>query len=230
MEKQAAAQILSRVLADTAVLTVKTQNVHWHVSGLDFYGVHKLTEEQYGGLFAAQDELAERIRSLGQMAPATMAGYLKLARMQEGASGDAGAMVAELASAHESMAKDLQQDISSLEKMGDLGSQDILIRRIQEHDKAAWVLRSVLAPAAQAVRPAVASAPAKTEPEVTKVPVAETKKAVKPEKKKAKKPKKEKPQPAAKPKPAPAPVRETPVVASSNGSGRRRLFGVKADG
>lgn len=230
MDKRAAAQILARVLADTAVLTVKTQGVHWNVSGGDFYSIHKLTESQYEDLFAAQDELAERIRALGAPAPATMAEFLKLTRLAEGVKGNAWEMVGDLVFANEALATGLLADIAALEKAGDPGSQDILVRRVQAHDKSAWLLRSTLAdaPAAEP-KPAAAPKPAPTAEAAPVTPaVSEVKKEPKAEKKKDKKPKKEKS--AAKPASKPEPVRENPVAAINIGGGRRRLFGVKADG
>jgi starvation-inducible DNA-binding protein len=229
MDTKAAAASLGRVLADSYVLMLKTQNVHWHVVGGAFVGVHTLTEQQYGELFLAVDEIAERIRALGETAPGTMADYLKLARLKEGLGGaDDAAMVGGLVDAHSTMSDLLRKEISSLGGMDDYGSEDLLVQRLRFHEKSAWMLRSILEQigAAKLVAPVKVAAPAVA----VDTPKVEVKKEAKPAKKekKAKKAKAE-PEVIAK-KEEPVTKKAEAVVASNNGGGRRRLFGVKADG
>lgn len=230
MDTKASAASLGRVLADSYVLLLKTQNVHWHVVGGAFVGVHTLTEQQYNELFLAVDEIAERIRALGAAAPGTMADYLKLARLQEGLGGaDDASMVRGLVAAHSTMSDLLRKEIDIMDDLDDYGSEDLLVQRLRIHEKSAWMLRSILEQIG-----AVNVAPVKAEAPVTEAPKVEVKKEAKPVKKEKKKEKK-----AAKPVVA-APVavavpktaekKSEPVVASNNGSGRRKLFGVKADG
>jgi|GEM_PF-236300 len=227
MDTKAAAQSLGRVLADSYVLLLKTQNVHWHVVGGAFVGVHTLTEQQYNELFLAVDEIAERIRALGAAAPGTMADYLKIARLKEGLGGaDDASMVRGLVDAHAEMSDLLRKEIDIMDDLDDYGSEDLLVQRLRVHEKSAWMLRSILEQisAVKAVAPAVEKA----------APV-EVKKESKPEKKE-KKAKKVKAEPEIAPKKEVplankgAEKKAEPVVASSNGGGRRKLFGVKADG
>jgi starvation-inducible DNA-binding protein len=69
--KRGCAAVLSKVLADTFVLYLKTHNFHWNVEGLQFRGLHEMFEEQYRNLWDSIDDIAERIRALGQLAPGT---------------------------------------------------------------------------------------------------------------------------------------------------------------
>ncbi|MFM9874242.1 MAG: Dps family protein [Fimbriimonadaceae bacterium] len=233
MDTKAAAASLGRVLADSYVLLLKTQNVHWHVVGGAFVGVHTLTEQQYNELFLAVDEVAERIRALGAAAPGTMADYLKLARLKEGLGGaDDASMVRGLVDAHAEMSDLLRKEIDIMDDLDDYGSEDLLVQRLRVHEKAAWMLRSILEQigAVKAVAPAKVAAPAAAKVEVA--PKVEVKKEAKPAKKekKAKKAKAEPEVAAKKEVPVPVAKKAEPVVASNNGSGRRKLFGVKADG
>jgi starvation-inducible DNA-binding protein len=82
-DRKKLAASLSRALAETYVLYLKTQGFHWNVVGPLFYGMHKLTEAQYEDLAEAVDALAERIRALGHPAPATFAEFLKLSKIKE---------------------------------------------------------------------------------------------------------------------------------------------------
>src|SRR5438445_12264124 len=105
--RQAVADTLGKLLAETYVLYVKTQNFHWNVIGPRFPYLHTLFQQQYEELSAATDEIAERIRALGHHAPGTMAEFLKLASVKEPAAGlDADAMVAALAADHETVLRE----------------------------------------------------------------------------------------------------------------------------
>jgi starvation-inducible DNA-binding protein len=137
---------LSRALAETYVLYVKTQGFHWNVVGPLFYGLHKLTEAQYADLAAAADELAERIRALGHPAPAGFGEFLKLSAIAESASRmSAEDTVAALVSDHETVARTFRGLAGTADKAGDVVTADLLTKRIHAHEEAAWMLRSIVA-------------------------------------------------------------------------------------
>lgn len=136
-------QALKAFLADTYVLMAKTQACHWNATGATFFGLHKLTEAQYNELFAAVDELAERLRAIGTEAPNGLAEMLALATVQEADSvdgtKDALAMLAADNTAISARAKEVAE---AADEAGDLATHDMLVGRIAAHDKAAWLLRS----------------------------------------------------------------------------------------
>jgi starvation-inducible DNA-binding protein len=137
---------LSRVLAETYVLYVKTQGFHWNVVGPLFYGLHKLTEEQYRNLAAAVDEIAERIRALGHPAPASFAEFTALSSISEMKDlQSADAAVRELAHDHEQIARTLRETAEIADEFKDKASADMLTGRLKAHEHMAWMLRSLVA-------------------------------------------------------------------------------------
>ena len=140
------AEGLSRALSDTYVLYVKTQGFHWNVVGPLFHGLHKLTEEQYTALAEATDELAERIRALGHPAPAGLAVFMKMTRLEE-MDGQLSAeqMATALVADHETVSRSFRELVGAAEKAGDVVTADLLTRRIEAHEEAAWMLRSIVA-------------------------------------------------------------------------------------
>lgn len=144
--RKAVAEGLSRLLADTYTLYVKTHGFHWNVTGPLFPMLHGLFEAQYTDLAAAADEIAERIRALDLPAPASFAQFGKLAAVKEQPRIPAAErMVAELAGDHETAAATARRVVALAQKAGDEASADLAIGRISVHDKAAWMLRSSLA-------------------------------------------------------------------------------------
>lgn len=141
-------QVLGQLLADEYILYTKTRNYHWNVIGAHFSDYHKLFEGQYEGLSDDIDEIAERIRSLGGMTPATLSEFLKNTRLQEhpGKYHDAKTMVSNLLSDHERIIKTLRIDVESCAtKYHDAGTQDFLTGLMEDHEKTAWMLRSITA-------------------------------------------------------------------------------------
>jgi starvation-inducible DNA-binding protein len=140
------AEQLKTYLADTYLLLAKTQACHWNARGPNFIGIHKLTEEQYNELFAAIDELAERVRALDTDAPFSLAEMLRLATLEEATQvhglDDAIRMLVTDNKAMSERARDLALDA---DEQDDLVTHDMLVARIEVHDKAAWLLRSNLA-------------------------------------------------------------------------------------
>lgn len=137
---------LSRVLADTYTLYLKTHNYHWNVVGPMFHSLHAMFEVQYNELALAVDEIAERIRALGELAPATYREFAQLASVSEDEDRpDASEMIRRLVAAHEVTARTLRQVLPVTEAAGDQVSTDLCVRRLDVHEKTAWMLRSLLA-------------------------------------------------------------------------------------
>jgi starvation-inducible DNA-binding protein len=136
---------LSRVLADTYTLYLKTHNFHWNVEGPMFNTLHLMFMDQYTELWNALDAIAERIRSLGFPAPGTNTEFAKLTSIDETAGvPDALDMVRVLVSGHEAVARTVRAAFPAAEKAGDESTCDLFTQRLQVHEKTAWMLRSLL--------------------------------------------------------------------------------------
>jgi len=145
-ETQKVSQALSNVLADTFTLYLKTHNFHWNVVGPRFHTLHLMFEEQYNELWLAGDAIAERIRALGCVAPGSYREFSKLTYLQEAeAVPSATEMIAELLSDHETSARTARWALSVARTAVDAPTEDLLIQRVMAHEKAAWMLRSMLA-------------------------------------------------------------------------------------
>lgn len=143
---EAVATVLGTVLADSYQLFIKTQGVHWNVAGASFFGLHQLTEAQYGELYAAVDEIAERIRALGHKAPASYTTYGKLSRItDEDKATDAGQQVAMLMRDNATVCKSLREALDVAEDHDDIVTSDLLTRRLGQHEKNVWMLRMQIA-------------------------------------------------------------------------------------
>ena len=140
------ADALADVLADTYRLIFKTHAYHWNVTGPLFYSIHKLTEEQYEDMFAAADELAERIRSIGRLAPMRMAEIMDRSQSADPEEmPSAGEMVEDLAKDHERLAHRLHALIELVEGRRDPVTEDLATERSAFHEQAAWMLRAIAA-------------------------------------------------------------------------------------
>jgi starvation-inducible DNA-binding protein len=143
--RQKVAAALSQVLADSYTLYLQTHNFHWNVTGPQFAQLHALFETQYTALAAAVDEVAERIRAVGHRAPGSYREFGKLARVPEAeGTPKADEMVAILAKANETVSQSAREALAPAQDAGDEATADILIQRMQTHDKNAWMLRSIL--------------------------------------------------------------------------------------
>lgn len=139
------AESLNRVLADTYSLMALTHLAHWNVEGDGFFQLHEAFGAQYTALFEAADEIAERIRALGHYAVGGLLTLGKLAGLEEfKAPMSQRDYVAALLAAHEKTIGDLTLARTLSETAGDLETQDLLIGRIQAHQKTAWMLKSFL--------------------------------------------------------------------------------------
>lgn len=137
---------LSVLLADSYILMLKTQNYHWNVTGPHFVGLHTMFQGQYEELFASVDELAERLRALGEKAPGSFADFAKLAKVKEETGHPAANdMIQNLADDHETLAADADALLKAATEIGDDATGDMAIERMQAHQKTAWMLKAHLA-------------------------------------------------------------------------------------
>lgn len=144
---QSVADALSKILADETVLYIKTKNAHWNIEGTDFYDKHKFFESQFGQLDEIIDSVAERIRSLGHYAPATLKSYLSLTQLTEQSEerNDSNGFIKELLEDHESIIINLREHIKMFSNdFYDIGSSDFITGLMESHEKMAWFLRSHL--------------------------------------------------------------------------------------
>ncbi len=139
------AEGLSKVLADSYTLYLKTHNYHWNVTGPMFQTLHLMFEEQYTELATAVDDLAERIRALGAYAPGSYAAYAKLSSIEESEDVPrAQEMIQQLIHGHETVAKTARSVFPAAEEGSDEVTADLLTQRMTVHEKTAWMLRSLL--------------------------------------------------------------------------------------
>lgn len=137
---------LSRLLADTYTLYLKTHNFHWNVTGPMFNTLHLMFEGQYNELALAVDAIAERIRALGVAAPGSYKEFAKLSSIPE-ADGVPSAedMIKQLVEGQEAVVRTARAVFPATESANDQPSADLLTQRMQTHEKTAWMLRALLA-------------------------------------------------------------------------------------
>ena len=137
---------LSRLLADTYTLYLKTHNFHWNVEGPMFSTLHLMFEGHYTELALAVDLIAERIRSLGARAPGSYREFAELTEVKEAqGTPDAMEMVQQLVRDHETVVRTARSVFPAVEAASDEASADLLTQRLQLHEKTAWMLRSLAA-------------------------------------------------------------------------------------
>lgn len=143
--RQEIAKGLSKVLADSYSLYLKTHYYHWNVTGPMFQPLHGMFEEQYRELAEAVDEIAERIRALGLWAPGTFKEFEELSVISADESvPDANAMIRNLVEANEAVARTSRAAFRVADEANDQPTGDLLTARMQVHEKTAWMLRSML--------------------------------------------------------------------------------------
>ncbi len=136
---------LSRLLADTYTLYLKTHNFHWNVEGPMFQTLHIMFMEQYTEMWNALDVIAERIRALGHYAPGTYSEFTKLSSVKESKGvPKANKMIEEVIAGHEAVIKTIRTIFDSAEAAKDQTTMDVLTQRLDIHEKTAWMLRSLL--------------------------------------------------------------------------------------
>ena len=139
---------LSHFLADSYTLYLKTHNFHWNVTGPMFNALHTMFEVQYTEQWNALDEIAERIRALGFNAPGSYAEFVRLSSIREetGSDGvpDWKGMVQQLVAGNEAVCRSARKVLDVADDADDEPTEDLLIQRLQTHEKYAWMLRSLL--------------------------------------------------------------------------------------
>jgi len=145
--RQEVAKELAKLLADEYVLYTKTRNAHWNIEGADFYDKHKFFETQFGQLDEIIDKVAERIRSLGHYAYATLKSFLSLTHLTEvnREKNDSEGYLRELLIDHESIIIHCRENIHLFgNEYKDFGTSDFITQLMEAHEKMAWFLRSHL--------------------------------------------------------------------------------------
>lgn len=136
---------LSRLLADSYSLYLKTHNFHWNVRGKMFQTLHTMFETQYTELALAVDLIAERIRSLGHVAPGSYGAFRDLSKIPDGKGTEsADEMIKQLVEGQETVIRTAREVFPVAETAGDEATCDLLTQRLQLHEKTAWMLRSLL--------------------------------------------------------------------------------------
>lgn len=139
------AESLSKLLADSYLLYLKTQNYHWNVTGELFQPLHELFEEQYGELAEAVDEIAERIRALGYKAPGSFMEFQELSTIEENLEKPSSLeMIRHLAADNEKVLRTAREALQPANGAEDEATIDIITQRLHVHSKNAWMLRSHL--------------------------------------------------------------------------------------
>ena len=144
-QRQEIAGALKSLLADSYTLYLQTHNFHWNVTGVHFRELHLMFEQQYTELAPAIDEIAERIRSLGEVAPGSYKAFSNLSSITE-VEGipNADGMVKVLTLGHEQLIKTCRMALKLAQKGDDESSASLISDRMREHEKTAWMLRSML--------------------------------------------------------------------------------------
>jgi len=138
------AKALGTVLADTYMLFIKTQGVHWNVTGPAFVSVHELTEGQYENMYRAIDEIAERIRALGVKAPASYTKYGELSSIKdEDEPKSVRDMLSMLVSDHETAVSNMRVAVEWCEDKNDYVTADMMIERMAWHEESIWMLNAL---------------------------------------------------------------------------------------
>ncbi len=144
-DRKAVADGLLKLLADTYTLYLKTHNFHWNVTGPMFQTLHLMFEQHYNELWLATDLIAERVRTLGVLVPATYEEFSALSSIKEQKGPvKAERMIRLLVEGHEAVIRTARSVFPLAEKSHDQVTIDLLTQRLQIHEKTAWMLRSLL--------------------------------------------------------------------------------------
>ncbi|MEZ4870643.1 MAG: Dps family protein [Bdellovibrionales bacterium] len=137
---------MSRLLADSYTLYLKTHKYHWNVTGPMFQTLHLMFEQQYTDLALAVDVIAERIRVLGVKAPGSYSEFAELSRVKDDTSSDTQdkEMIKNLLFDHEQVTRTAKEILPLLEGANDEGTNSLLGARIEYHEKTAWMLKSLI--------------------------------------------------------------------------------------
>ena len=146
MSKHMLQEKLSVVLANTYVTLMLTQKLHWHVTGSNFYSIHKMTQEQYEEMQEGIDTIAEHMRTLGYEAPSGMKRYSALSTIeeQEHPLSTCDASLEHLVEAHGKVRASLSAVLHLAQENEDAATEDLMVERMRAHDKQVWMLASSL--------------------------------------------------------------------------------------
>ena len=144
-DRKAVAEGLAKLLADTYAVYLKTHGYHWNVRGPNFSQLHTLFMAQYTEMWTAIDEVAERIRALGELAPQGYGAFGNLSAIKDGdPSKNAEAMLKDLIESHETLIATLYASLPAAQEAGDEVSASLISDRLTAHEKHVWMLRSSL--------------------------------------------------------------------------------------
>ncbi len=144
--KKAAAEGLSKLLADSYAVYLKTHGYHWNVRGPNFSQLHSLFMAQYTEMWTAIDEVAERIRALGELAPQGYGAFGNLSSIKDGdPTKSANDMLKDLIASHETLIGTLYSALPTVQEAGDEVTAGLLTDRLTAHEKHVWMLKSSLA-------------------------------------------------------------------------------------
>lgn len=133
---------LRKVLAETFALYFNTHSAHWNVVGPNFTSLHTLFEGQYNELHASVDDIAERIRALDALAPATLLDLLDPSGVKDGVGKSEDAMLKGLMAGHEALIRTLNEGVEVAQEAADEGTADLFIGRLRAHQKHLWMLKA----------------------------------------------------------------------------------------
>jgi starvation-inducible DNA-binding protein len=143
--RAAVAAGLSKLLADSYAVYLKTHGYHWNVRGPNFAALHTLFMTQYTEMWTAIDDVAERIRALGALAPQGYRTFSNLSGIGDGdAEQAAEGMLAELLQDHETLIQTARDVLPTAQEAGDEVTVSLISDRLTAHEKHAWVLRASL--------------------------------------------------------------------------------------
>ncbi|MEL6475165.1 MAG: DNA starvation/stationary phase protection protein [Pseudomonadota bacterium] len=143
-DRTAIAKALGTVLADTYMIFIKTQGVHWNVTGPAFVSVHEMTEAHYSNMYEAIDGIAERIRALGEKAPASYTKYGELSSIKdEDEPKSVKDMLSMLITDHETAVSNMRVAVEWCEEKNDFVTADMMIERMAWHEEAIWMLNAL---------------------------------------------------------------------------------------
>ena len=145
--RESVAYLLNTLLADEHVLYIKMRNYHWNVRGMHFQSLHKFFESQYEELSSLIDDIAERVRSLGHYAVASMKDYVNLTRLLESnhTDGNDQKMLRNLLYDHETIIRILRDElVKEADKYKDIGTSDFITTLMEKHEKMAWMTRAYI--------------------------------------------------------------------------------------
>ncbi len=144
-DRKAVCKGLNKLLADSYLLYLKTQNYHWNVTGNMFQSLHLLFEQQYQEQAKSIDVIAERIRALGEFAPGSFAAFSKVSSIKEETTiPSAEEMIHRLVEGNERVVTTARELVAIADSCEDDVTSDLMIERMQVHEKNAWMLRSLI--------------------------------------------------------------------------------------